>query len=65
MRIKDWVELFRQQKSKQFDAYYAFVVSGSIGLVTYWLESGMQETPEELAATAEGIMIDGIKVLFK
>ncbi|MDO5350309.1 MAG: TetR-like C-terminal domain-containing protein [Lachnospiraceae bacterium] len=63
--LKDWVELFRQQKSKQFDAYYAFVVSGSIGLVTYWLESGMQETPEELAATAEGIMIDGIKVLFK
>lgn len=63
--LKDWVELFRQQKSKQFDAYYAFVVSGSIGLVTYWLESGMKETPEELAATAEGIMIEGIKVLFK
>lgn len=63
--LKDWVELFRPQNSKQFDAYYAFVVSGSIGLVTYWLESGMRETPEELAATAEGIMIKGIKVLFK
>lgn len=63
--LKDWVELFRQQKSKMFDAYYSFIVSGSIGLVTYWLESGMQETPEELAATAEGIMINGIRFLFK
>ncbi len=31
--------------------------------MTYWLESGMKESPKELAGMAEGIMINGIRIL--
>ena len=53
--LKDWFELF--------DAFNAFVVSGCLGLVTYWLQNGMKESPKELAQIAEQIMMHGIKIL--
>lgn len=61
--LKDWMELFRTQDSKLFDAFNAFIVSGYLGLVTYWLQDGMKESPEELACIAEQIMLKGIKIL--
>lgn len=61
--LKDWFELFHSQDSMLFDAFNAFVVSGCLGLVTYWLQEGMKETPKELAQIAEQIMMNGIKIL--
>lgn len=61
--LKDWIELFRTQDSKLFDAFNAFIVSGCLGLVTYWLQDGMKESPDELAYIAEQIMMNGIKIL--
>lgn len=61
--LKDWMELFRTQDSRLFEAFYAFIVSGCLGLVTYWLQAGMKETPNELADIAEQIMLDGVKIL--
>ena len=61
--LKDWFELFNSQDSQLFDAFNAFVVSGCLGLVTYWLQNGMKESPKELAQIAEHIMMHGIKIL--
>ena len=61
--LKDWFELFNSQDSQLFDAFNAFVVSGCLGLVTYWLQNGMKESPKELAQIAEQIMMHGIKIL--
>ena len=61
--LKDWFELFNSQDSQLFDAFNAFVVSGCLGLVTYWLQNGMNESPKELAQIAEQIMMHGIKIL--
>lgn len=61
--LKDWFELFNSQDSQLFDAFNAFVVSGCLGLVTYWLQNGMKESPKELAQIAEQIMMHGIKKL--
>lgn len=61
--LKDWMELFRTPQSDIFDAYYSFIVSGCLGLVTYWLENGLKESPEGLAKIAEDIMIKGIDIL--
>ena len=61
--LKDWFELFNSQASQLFDAFNAFVVSGCLGLVTYWLQNGMKESPKELAQIAEQIMMHGIKIL--
>ena len=30
------------RNSNAFEAYYAFIVSGCIGMVQYWLSSGMK-----------------------
>ena len=61
--LKDWFELFNSQDSQLFDAFNAFMVSGCLGLVTYWLQNGMKESPKELAQIAEQIMMHGIKIL--
>lgn len=61
--LKDWLELFQLQDSRTFDAYYAFIVSGWLGLISYWLENGMQESPGELARICEEIMLKGIQIL--
>ena len=46
---RDWSEHFRAESPELFDTYYAFIISGCMGLVQYWLENGMKETPGELA----------------
>ena len=61
--LQDWMELFRSANSAFFEAYYSFIVSGCVGLVQYWLQSGMKESPEELARLAEHIITQGIRVL--
>ena len=48
-----------------FEAYYAFIVSGWIGMVQYWLSSGMKESAEERAYMTENIILNGIRVLEK
>lgn len=74
--LKDWMELFRpgagggRQTSRSsqntllddsaFEAYYSFTVTGCIGLVQYWLDSGLKETPEQLASLVEQIISKGL-----
>lgn len=60
--LKDWVEFTCPRDSVSFDAYFSFIVSGHIGIVQYWLNSGMQETPEQLARMTEQIMLKGIRI---
>ena len=69
--LRDWMELFRPEAAKEegacqdssaFEAYYAFTVTGCIGLVQYWLDSGLKESPEELAALTEQIILKGIRM---
>ena len=61
--LQDWMEVFRSGNSAFFEAYYSFIVSGCVGLVQYWLQTGLTESPEELATLAEKIINQGIRVL--
>ncbi|WP_333684838.1 TetR-like C-terminal domain-containing protein, partial [Enterocloster lavalensis] len=58
--LQDWMEVFRSGNSAFFEAYYSFIVSGCVGLVQYWLQTGLTESPEELATLAEKIINQGI-----
>ena len=76
--LKDWMELFRPDSDgsqkrvlcvsgavsddSAFEAYYSFTVTGCIGLVQYWLDSGLRETPEQLAALVEQIILKGLRL---
>lgn len=61
--LKDWMEVFRSGNAAAFDAFFSFIVSGCIGLVQYWLQTGPKETPEQMAKLTEHIITKGIGVL--
>ena len=61
--LKDWMEVFRSGNAAAFDAFFSFIVSGCIGLVQYWLQTGLKETPEKMAKLTEHIITKGIGVL--
>ena len=61
--LRDWMEVFRSGDPLVFEAYFSFIVSGCVGLVQYWLQGGLKETPEQMALLAEQIILQGINVL--
>ena len=61
--LKDWMEVSRSGNAAAFDAFFSFIVSGCIGLVQYWLQTGLKETPEQMAKLTEHIITKGIGVL--
>ena len=61
--LKDWMEVFRSGNAAAFDAFFSFIVSGCIGLVQYWRQTGLKETPEQMAKLTEHIITKGIGVL--
>lgn len=61
--LKDWMEVFRSGNAAAFNAFFSFIVSGCIGLVQYWLQTGLKETPEQMAKLTEHIITKGIGVL--
>ena len=61
--IHDMMLVYSKGKTNTFDYYYEFVVYGCLGLFQKWLESGMRETPEEMAQLIEQIVMKGIRVL--
>lgn len=63
--LRSWMEVYRHADSLAFEAYYSFIVSGCVGLVQHWLQSGMQQSPQELAALAERIIAHGTDALEK
>ena len=56
------MEVFRSGNAAAFDAFFSFIVSGCIGLVQYWLDSGLKETPEQLASLVEQIISKGLRM---
>lgn len=61
--LSDWMAVFRVDQSRNREYFYSFIVSGCIGLLQNWLESGMRESPEEMAALAEQMILNGIHML--
>lgn len=59
----DWMQVFNSKQSTNFEYFYSFIVYGCIGLFQTWLEAGMMESPEEMAALAEQMILNGVKVL--
>lgn len=63
--LKEWMEVFRSGNPDTFEAFLSFIVSGCVGLVHYWLDSGQAEPPEEMAAMSERFITQGIGALEK
>ena len=61
--LNDWMALFQADQSQNFEYFYSFIVAGCIGLLQNWLENGRKESPDQMAALAERMIMNGIKVL--
>lgn len=56
----DLKNMFHFKNEDEWNYCYNFIISGCIGLVTAWLEEGQPETPQELAALAQKIIVSSI-----
>ena len=58
--IEAYRRYFPQATPRQLQCYYAFVSNGCMGLLELWLAEGMAGSAEEMAETAERIMMRGM-----
>lgn len=56
-------KLFPQCPVAKIDYYYIFVSNGFLGLLSYWLNSGMQESVADIAEVGERISNMGVAYL--
>lgn len=61
--MESYAALFQGASPQQIDQYFAFVSGGHIDLLQKWVSDGMAASAEEMAATAENIMLYGIGFL--
>ena len=47
----------------RLEYFCRFIVSGNLTLTLEWLSGGAKETPEEMAALAGAIIMDGVRTL--
>jgi AcrR family transcriptional regulator len=57
--FNDWKRMHRIKAPDEIEYFFSYFISGCIGLITHWLETGMKETPEELAKLTERMILDG------
>ena len=61
-----WTELFsKPKKVETFDYFFNFMLYGCIGIIESWLNSGLKESPQEMAQLASKVMLNGVTVLHK
>ena len=60
--LHSWTQIYQGTDARLFEHYFAFIVSGCIGLFQNWLETGMTESPREMAALAERMIMEGFIV---
>ncbi len=59
--LQEWQDLYGFQDSAQWEYYLDFVVAGCVALLQSWAKNGMRETPEEMAALSEQLILRGIR----
>ena len=57
--LNEWIVKYNVVNSKEVEYYYAFMVTGCIGLIRLWLNTEMVESPEEMARILERFLIRG------
>lgn len=61
--LRDFLSRFYAGDPARLDYFCHFIVAGNLTLTLEWLASGMKESPEEMAALAGAIIMDGVHTL--
>ena len=59
----EWGRLYRFDNPREQAFCLSFLVGGVVGIIQSWLEGERKETPEELAALSEAMILRGIEGL--
>lgn len=61
--LNDWILIFANATPDLCDLYSSYVLSGCIGIIKNWFESGRTQTPKELVLYTENILLHGLDIL--
>ncbi len=61
--LDDWMHLFKAEQPGRYEFICSYIVSGCIGLIQKWMESGMRESVEEIAQIAEQMIMGSLNPL--
>ena len=59
--LRDFVARFYAGDQERLSYFCHFIVSGNLSLTLEWLQGGAKETPEEMAALSEQLILRGIR----
>lgn len=51
------------ESTDEFEYFYNYIVSGCIGVCSSWLTGGMRETPVQMAALVERMILHGVQAV--
>ena len=51
------------KNDEEFNYFYHYIVSGCLGICDAWLNGGMRETPFEMAAFVERLIVGSVKTI--
>lgn len=54
-------KLLNIKNNDEFNYFYHYIISGCTGICSAWLNSGMKETPMEMAGFTEKFILEGAK----
>lgn len=57
----EWIQ--DKKKLPNFEYLYSFIISGCIGMIQCWLETGMKESPDDMAKLVYKILLTDIMVM--
>ena len=59
----DFLSLFYPGDRQRLNSFCSFIVSGNLNLALAWLREDGQESPDEMAQLAGGIIMGGVSAL--
>jgi len=63
--IEEWKTKLKHGNIKQLDSFYTYTANGIVAVAQEWLQSGMNESPEEIAAFIEETTNYGLSAFVK
>jgi len=59
-RVLEYWRMEQKKDPEQYDYYFSFLASGFIGIIRAWFARDMKETPAQMAAMAEQLVLHGM-----
>lgn len=61
--LYEFISIFYPSDEALLDYFCSFIISGNMSLALRWINTGMKETPDQMAVLAGEIIMHGVKVL--